>query len=182
MTARSKKEVAPHVGVPTGPHIEEYLVKPHFDDDGVQVSSAIGLDGKEYPDPVPMSPPVGYTPPNDLMWMLQHMIRQERFAQEARAADVETEEEANDFDLPDDPLDELTHYEKVFLPPDPPSVTPQQNGAPQANSPPAASPAATSSSNSVASSGHGNTSDTGAHKPDSGTSASTPVQGSHPAG
>jgi len=35
--------------------------------DGVQVSSAISSDGKEYPDPVPMAVTVDYDPVVDLM-------------------------------------------------------------------------------------------------------------------
>lgn len=102
------------VGIPQGPSVEEYCVKPVFDQDGVQVSSAIGVDGKEYPDPVPMSPPTGYVPPSDIMVMLEQLFNRGRAVLEA--AEIETEEEANDFDLPDDPLDPLTPYEKVFLP------------------------------------------------------------------
>lgn len=131
MSRGAKKEVAPHVGIPLGPHIEEYLVPAKFDADGVQVSSAIGKDGKEYPDPVPMSPPVGYTPPSDIMQLIERMVTQGKAVLEA--AEIETEEEANDFEIEDDPLDNLTEYEKVFAPPAAPAAVvnsaPAQGGA-----------------------------------------------------
>lgn len=103
------------VGYPVGPAVEEYCVKPNFDADGVQVSSGIGVDGKEYPDPVPMSPPIGYEPPSDVMLMLEQIFQRGKAV--LAAAELETEEEANDFDILDDPLDPLTEYEKVFEPP-----------------------------------------------------------------
>lgn len=131
MARGAKKDPAPHVGVPVGPFIEEYCVKPRFDDDGVQSTSGIGVDGREYPDPVPMSPPVGYVQPDDLLTMIRTMVRDERFRQEVQKQEFETEEEANDFDCEDDPLDELTPYEKVFEPP------------PAAPSPPVAAVAST---------------------------------------
>jgi hypothetical protein len=131
MAAQKKKELIGHVAIPLGPHIEEYLVKPAFDADGVQVSSGIGVDGREYPDPTPMSPPVGYEPPSDLNIMLEQLFR--RGEAVLRAAEIETEEEANDFDIDDDPLDPLTPYEKVFEPPAAPAAQP-------ASSTPVASP------------------------------------------
>lgn len=114
MARGASKAVAPHVGIPVGPHIEEYLVPARHDQDGVQVSSGIGQDGKEYPDPVPMSPPVGYVPPNDLMVLLDQIFKRGKHVLEAH--EIETEEEANDFEIEDDPLDPLTEYEKVFEP------------------------------------------------------------------
>ena len=106
-----------HVGVEIKPFLEEYLVKPVLDEDGVMSSSGIGLDGKEYGDSTPMSPPIGYTPPNDLMTMIQTMIKHEKAKEVLDQNDLESEEEANDFDIEDDPLDVLTPYEKVFEPP-----------------------------------------------------------------
>jgi hypothetical protein len=115
MAPRSKKDPAPHVGIPLGPHIEEYLVPPTFDDDGVQATAGIGPDGREVLDPTPMSVPLGYEPPSDLNVMLEQLFRRGQAV--LQAAQVETEEEANDFNCEDDPFDELTEYEKVFMPP-----------------------------------------------------------------
>jgi hypothetical protein len=144
MSTQKKKELAGHVAIPLGPHIEEYLVKPAFDADGVQVSSGIGTDGREYPDPVPMSPPAGYEPPSDLMMMLEQLFRRGKAVLEA--AEIETEEDANDFDCEDDPLDELTPYEKVFNPPPEPAppakdITPAAAAPSQTEATPAAEPA-----------------------------------------
>lgn len=132
MARGAKKEAAAMVGYPQGPSVEEYCVKPSYDSDGVQVSSGIGLDGREYPDPVPMSPPIGYEPPSDLLQMLEQLFKRGKAVLEA--AEIETEEEANDFDIPDDPVDLLTPYEKVFEPPvvKEPAVSPPAVVAPVA--------------------------------------------------
>lgn len=120
--------------------VEEFCTKPTFDEDGVQVSSGIGLNGQEYPDPVPLEPPVGFVAPPDLMTMIRTMIRSEQFRQAADTLDFETFEESDDFDLDDDPLDPLTEYERVFEPP--PEAPPAPGAAPQdAAKPPSPSPA-----------------------------------------
>lgn len=101
----SKKNVEP-----------EYWLPPVFDGDGVQSSSGIGVDGKEYPDPVPMAPPIGYTAPPNIMDMIRSMVRSEELKRKLDAEGFETFEEADDFDIEDDPLDPLTPYEKIFYP------------------------------------------------------------------
>lgn len=124
--------------------VEEYCVKPTYDSDGVQVSAGIGLDGKEVGDPHPLSPPVGYDPGPDLGTMIRTMIQSEKFRLEQEQAGLETFEEADDFDIEDDPLDPLTEYERVFEPP--PEVTnplASGGGAPSSSS---ASPAPDKSS------------------------------------
>lgn len=100
-----------------GPAVEEYCVKPYYDADGVQVASGIGLDGKELPDPVPLSQPLGYVPPEDLMTMIRRMVHSEMAQTILKDAGIETIDEADDFDIEDDPLDPYTEYEKVFFPP-----------------------------------------------------------------
>lgn len=109
-----------HVGVQIEPSVEEYCTKPEFDADGVQVSSGIGPDGKEYPDPVPMSAEIGYEPPPDLMTMIRTMVHSEAAKHVLQQAGIETIDEADDFDIEDDPLDPLTPYEAVFMPKAPP--------------------------------------------------------------
>jgi len=87
----------------------------NVDDDGVQVRSNLSADGRfELPDPVPMAPPVGYSAPPDLASMIRSMVRAEAFRQAVDKNDFETFEEADDFDIDDDPIDPLTPYEKVF--------------------------------------------------------------------
>lgn len=111
--------------------VEEFNTKPYFDEDGVQVASGIGKDGKEYPDPVPMAPPIGYQAPPDLMTLIRQMIRAEEFKRLAAQEDFETFEESDDFDIEDDPLDPHTPYEAVFDPA-PPSDGPQVPASPPA--------------------------------------------------
>lgn len=101
-----------------------YVTPPGIDDDGVQSTSGIAADGREYPDPVPMAPPVGYTAPPDLMTMIRTMIQSEALRQELAKQDFETFEEADDFEIEGDPIDQLTEYERVFEPPSsPPAPT-----------------------------------------------------------
>ncbi|UDN67534.1 hypothetical protein [robinz microvirus RP_39] len=93
------------------------MVEATFDQDGVQATSEIGPDGREYPDPVPMAVPVGYTAPPTIMEMIKTMIHSERLREVADAQGFDTFEEAEDFDVLDDPVDPHTDYEAVFDPP-----------------------------------------------------------------
>lgn len=61
------------------------------------------LDGKELPDPVPMAPPVGYKRQPSMVEHIRSMVRSERLRMEAEAAGMESFEDADDFDVPDDP-------------------------------------------------------------------------------
>lgn len=60
------------------------------------------LDGKGQlvPDPTPMAPPIGYKPQPDMMEMIRHQVRMA--SMEAERAGLETEDEADDFDVGDD--------------------------------------------------------------------------------
>jgi len=115
-----------------GPHDDgQFLVAPRFDTDGVQAASGIGVDGKEYPDPVPMAIPVGYERPPDIMDMIRSLVRSEALRTAADKEEVDTFEEAEDFDIPDDPIDRLTEFEKVFEPPaSPPAAAAASAAAP----------------------------------------------------
>lgn len=99
---------------------------------GEQVASAIGKDGKEYPDPVPIAPPLDYAPPPDLMTMIKTMIFSERMKQLADQEDFDSIEEADDFDIEDDPADPLTPYERHFEPPPEPPAPRPEVGTPPA--------------------------------------------------
>lgn len=83
------------------------------DSDGVQVSSDLDKDGREVPDPTPMAPPVGMSERPSLADFVQRMIQQE-VSRAAAAAEMETFEEADDFDVEDDPMDPRTPYEENF--------------------------------------------------------------------
>lgn len=99
------------------------------DPDGIQVRSFLSGDGRyEYPDPVPMAPPIGYKPEPDLGELIRSLVHRE-LSKVAGASELDTFEEAEDFDIEDDPLDPLTPYEKVFEPP------PRQTALPAAPSP-----------------------------------------------
>lgn len=113
------------------------LIQATFHEEtGEQVAASIGKDGKEYPDPVPIAPPLNYTPPPDLMTMIRTMVQSERLRHELLQQGFETEEEADDFDIEDDPIDPLTPYERHFLPleqsggPSPPAPPPTAQTAP----------------------------------------------------
>lgn len=119
----------------------------NVDADGQQCRSVLDAHGRfEYPDPVPMAPPVGYNSPPDIMQMIRSMVRSERLAQELDAAGYETFEEADDFDIADDPLDPLTPYEKVFEAPPVGMAPAGANGGGAAQLTPAAAPVQASSS------------------------------------
>ena len=95
---------------------KENTLEPVFDGDGVQVSSGLDWRGMELPDPVPMAPPVGYKPPDDLLSMIESVIRRRDFEQELERQGFETVEEADDFEVDEDydPRFEPTIYEEYF--------------------------------------------------------------------
>lgn len=70
--------------------------------------------GQEVLDPTPVAPPVGYNRQRPLAEQIRDMVRSERLAQEVQNAGFETFEEADDFDIPDDPIDPNTPYEGDF--------------------------------------------------------------------
>lgn len=110
---------------------EKMIIEPTFDEDGVQASAGIDQLGREVPDPVPTQAPIGYTPPTQLEQLIKQYVRRELSAA-AGAEQYETFEDADDFDIEDDPLDPLTEYERVF---DPPLAPPEEGkgagGVPQ---------------------------------------------------
>lgn len=91
------------------------VVDATYDEDGVQATSSIGADGLEYPDPVPMAPPVGWNAPPTMAQFIRQFVRQELFNKEMQGAGFETFEEADDLDIPDD-LDPQSRYEDEFEP------------------------------------------------------------------
>lgn len=112
----------------------------NVDEFGQQVASTLSADGRfEYPDPVPMEPPLGYTDPPDISQMIKQMVRNELLMSKLDAAGLETFEESDDFDVEDDPIDPLTPYERVFEAPPAKAGVPNGEAAvkPTADSPPA---------------------------------------------
>lgn len=70
--------------------------------------------GHEVLDPTPMKPRVGHRPQPSVNDRIRAMVRSERLRQAAEEAGMESFEEADDFDIPDDPIDPSTPYEEVF--------------------------------------------------------------------
>lgn len=84
----------------------------------LQVTSGLDELGREVPDTVPVAPPVGYSHGPSLQDTILHMLRHQSLRAAADAEGFDSPEEADDFDLPDDPLDPLTEYEAQFMPVD----------------------------------------------------------------
>lgn len=89
--------------------LEEYLQK--LKDKG------LNPDGTPKLDPTPMAPPIGYKKHPSMVEIVRDMVRSEKLAQAAAATGHETFEEAEDFDIPDDPVQMNSPYENDFDPP-----------------------------------------------------------------
>lgn len=73
-------------------------------------------DGREIPDPVPIEPPVGFIRQPSMIDNIRALVQGEHLRREALAAGAETFEEADDFDIDDDPVDYTSPYEEFFDP------------------------------------------------------------------
>lgn len=73
-------------------------------------------DGREYPDPTPVAPPVGFIKQPTLAETMKQMVRSEALRRAAQESGMETFEEADDFDVGDD-YDPRSPYEEQFDPP-----------------------------------------------------------------
>lgn len=58
--------------------------------------------GRELPDDTPVAVPAGFKKPPSIHELIRRYVRSEAFAQKMADAGMETEEEANDFDVEDD--------------------------------------------------------------------------------
>jgi len=72
-------------------------------------------EGREKLNPKPMAPQIGYKKAPSIADRVRDMVRSERLKMEAEMAGAETFEEADDFDIPDDPIEPPTPYEMVDL-------------------------------------------------------------------
>lgn len=89
-----------------------------LNDDGEQILAFLSEDGrKEIGDPVPIAPPVGMTRPLTTEERFRRIIRSEHLARIAESQGVDTFEEAEDFEVEDDPVPPLTAYEEALLEP-----------------------------------------------------------------
>lgn len=82
-------------------------------DTGIEVHDA---RGHEVPDPTPVAAAVGFRPGPTLREQIREMVQSERLRQEAIAAGFETLEEADDFDIDDDPFPASDHELDSNLP------------------------------------------------------------------
>lgn len=94
----------------------------------------IGFDsmGREIPDPTPVEIPVGFHRPPSLREQFARFMREELSAR-AVDAGMESFEEADDFDVPDDPPDPASPWELNFDQ----MSTPTRSGEPVGKSEPA---------------------------------------------
>lgn len=99
------------------------LLTPYLDEKGHEVLSSRV-----------MAPPVGFVKQPSMVDHIRAAVRSEMLRREVVAAGLETFEEADDFDIGDDPIDPSTPYEAVFDPAAPggpePVRTPPVGGAP----------------------------------------------------
>lgn len=73
--------------------------------------------GKEFPNPVPLEPPLGYVASKPIHEQIREMVQRE-MSRAAEAEGFETAEEADDFEIGDD-YDPSSPYEVEFEPTDP---------------------------------------------------------------
>lgn len=70
--------------------------------------------GEEILNPTPMQPPVGYKKQPSLLDTIREQVR--AYHQSNIDMEPETEEEADDFDIPDDPIDPHSRWENDNIP------------------------------------------------------------------
>lgn len=73
--------------------------------------------GREVLDNTPMAPPIGYKKQPSMVEIVRDMVRSERLRVEAAEMGRESFEDADDFDIPDDPVDPSSPFENDFDPP-----------------------------------------------------------------
>lgn len=67
--------------------------------------------GEELPDDTPLALPFGFTRPPTLDELVARLVIDPRIQAELAASGIETEEEANDFDVPDEIPDPTSPYQ-----------------------------------------------------------------------
>lgn len=131
--------------------VEHYInqailaARGELNDDGTPIAF-LNVRGHEVPDPTVVEPPLGYVPQPDLMEQMRRMVRNE-LSRLAEDSEAESFEEADDFDIDDDPVDYSSPYEEFFDPaPGAPTGPPAPAAAdPNAPAEPVTSPGSPSS-------------------------------------
>lgn len=95
----------------------------------------LNVRGHEVPDPTVIEPPIGYIQQPDLMEQMRRMVRNE-LSRIAEASEFETFEEADDFEIDDDPVDYTSPYEEFFDPPPGAAAGPPAEPRPDPNAEP----------------------------------------------
>lgn len=72
--------------------------------------------GREIPDPRPLDVPIGFKKPETLADQIRRLIRSQQLSDLANSQDMDTFEEAEDFEIDDDMFDPSSPYEEVFDP------------------------------------------------------------------
>lgn len=121
--------------------ITTFVEKKRFD------SRRLNELGQELVSPVPVAPPIGWKKTPSLTEQIRAMVRSEALRMAAEASGAETFEEADDFDVEDDPspVSPYEEWEPVFDPA-PSTAEPAPAAAPAAAEPAAA--ATTTAANS----------------------------------
>lgn len=96
----------------------------------------LNVRGQEVPDPTVVEPPLGYIQQPDIFEQMRRMIRHE-VSQAAAAAEFETFEEADDFEVDDEPVDYTSPWEEYFdpAPGEPAGPQADPNARPDPNAP-----------------------------------------------
>lgn len=92
--------------------------KPRIDQDeylAKMLQRSIDADGRFYPDNIPMAPPVGYRKTPSIIDLMHQAVR-ETISRQAAEMGYETFEEADDFDVGDEPEEMRSGWENDFDP------------------------------------------------------------------
>lgn len=104
--------------------MSETKEKPKFSDDVIALHmrglSGYNAQGEEIPDPRPVALPVGFTRPKSLQETMRDLLRNEEFRRNLERHEMETFEEADDFEAEDPDRDprfpDNSPYEQDFDP------------------------------------------------------------------
>lgn len=88
---------------------EEYMEK--------MIRKGVGPDGHFVPSDEPMEPPIGYVRQPSLAELVREAVMSEKLRAAAEEAGLETFEESEDFDVPDEPELLRSRWENEFDPP-----------------------------------------------------------------
>lgn len=119
---------------------EEALRLAGWTEDPGEGKAVLLRDGREVFNPIPMAPPVGYTPQPTLMEMLDQMVQRHLAVLHGDTVIDDTAEEADDFEIEDEIPDPFSVYEVTDLIPESPALP---KAAPVSETPPVVEPSVT---------------------------------------